>query len=359
MGVSAPALPGPSRAGTTPVSRAWWRSPVLLLLLLTPGIPEYLTGSSSATLLFLNPLAFALFFALNAGLYTTGALLIREAVVRWGKGWGSVLLLGAAYGIVEEGLAVHTFFQTSGTTVGALGTYGHLWGVNWVWALGLSVFHAVYSIALPILLLGIVYPETRGRSLIAGRGIATTMGLYLADVLLLTLIAPNHPNAAQTAFFVAVVGLLVYLAFRIPSSLLKAKAGRSTATPRRFALLGCGLFFLWLIVSALLPRTGVPPVVDVAVFVGVLLAILYDVLRSVGTVDAERAQLAFAAGLLIPLIPWELLLVGASNPIALVLGILTLFALYRLRRRVWARTELPPPPSATLESLPRGAVAHA
>ncbi len=47
----------------------------------------------------------------NLGLYVPGALIVREAMVRWNKGWGSVLLLGAAYGILEEGVALSTLFN--------------------------------------------------------------------------------------------------------------------------------------------------------------------------------------------------------------------------------------------------------
>ncbi|HKS59947.1 MAG TPA: hypothetical protein VJS68_04130, partial [Thermoplasmata archaeon] len=75
------------------------RHPVLFLLLLTPGIPEYLSSSTRISSVVLNPAAFLIFFALNAALYTPGALLIREAMVRWKKGWATVLILGVAYGI--------------------------------------------------------------------------------------------------------------------------------------------------------------------------------------------------------------------------------------------------------------------
>ncbi|MCI4370840.1 MAG: hypothetical protein L3J81_05890, partial [Thermoplasmata archaeon] len=212
----------PTVPGSTP-ARRWWKSPLLLLLLLTPGIPEYLTGSSSATLLFLNPAAFALFFLLNAGLYTTGALLIRETVLRWGKGWGSVLLLGGAYGIAEEGLMVHTFFQPSGNPVGILGSYGHLWGVNWFWALGLAAFHAVYSIALPLLLVGIVYPETNGHPLVAARGLRLAAVVFLADVGIVGAIAPSRPSFALAVLFLGAIGVLIALAYRLPADFLRPR----------------------------------------------------------------------------------------------------------------------------------------
>ena len=94
--------------------------PVLLLILLTPGIPEYLSSSSAINALVLNPPLFLFQLLANIGLYGSGALLIREAKVRWNKGWGTVFLLGAAYGILEEGVALSTLFNPHAGPVGSL-----------------------------------------------------------------------------------------------------------------------------------------------------------------------------------------------------------------------------------------------
>jgi hypothetical protein len=79
--------------------------------MLSPGIPEYLTGSSAVNVIVLNPIWFVCGLIANLGLYGPGVLLIREAKVRWYKGWATVLLLGAAYGILEEGIALSTLFN--------------------------------------------------------------------------------------------------------------------------------------------------------------------------------------------------------------------------------------------------------
>ncbi|MCI4327631.1 MAG: hypothetical protein L3K16_08400 [Thermoplasmata archaeon] len=325
----------------TPTRPRWWKSPLFLLLLLTPGIPEYLTGSSSATAIALNPAGFALQLALNAALYTAGALLIREAVVRWKKGWASVLLLGAAYGIAEEGLAVHTFFEAGGSPVGILGAYGRLFGVNWVWVSGLTVFHAVYSIALPLLILGLVYPETKGRPLVGTRGLRLAAIAFVADVVLLSILVGSHPDAAQTLFFLAVVGVLVALAYRAPAGLLAPRPGASKTSPTRLAILGGSWFPLWIVAGSILPFTRLPPVLDAAVLAAGELAILGLVGRGIGRDDAEWSALAFATGLIAILVPWEVLLVVASDPLALVLGILSVVGLVLLRPSVRARSHPP------------------
>src|SRR3989454_11998866 len=85
--------------------------PLLFLLFLTPGIPEYLSASSQLTLLVISPLLFFGLLLANLGLYGSGVILIREAVIRWKKGWAPVFLLGVAYGIFEEGLALWKLFN--------------------------------------------------------------------------------------------------------------------------------------------------------------------------------------------------------------------------------------------------------
>jgi hypothetical protein len=49
---------------------------------------------------------------LVVGMYGCGALLCREVAHRYGLGWPGLLLLGAAYGVYEEGLVDRFLFPT-------------------------------------------------------------------------------------------------------------------------------------------------------------------------------------------------------------------------------------------------------
>src|SRR2546430_16964548 len=101
-------------------------------------------------------------------------------MIRWKKGWASIFLLGVAYGIVEEGLALWTLFNPLAQPVGVLGFYGHWLGVNWVWTVGLLIFHSVYSFGLPIFLFGLFFPEMKSKSLVSGtRGTFCILGLFI------------------------------------------------------------------------------------------------------------------------------------------------------------------------------------
>src|SRR2546422_1344537 len=155
-------------------------NPILFLFPLPLFIPESFPRSTQTPLLVFFPPLFFLFLAANLGLYGSGVILIREAMIRWKKGWATVFLLGVAYGIVEEGLALWTLFNPLAQPVGVLGFYGHWLGVNWVWTVGLLIFHSVYSIGLPIFLFGLVFPEMKSKSLVSGTGVTfSILGLII------------------------------------------------------------------------------------------------------------------------------------------------------------------------------------
>jgi hypothetical protein len=141
--------------------RSW---PALLVLFFLPGITaEMLTGSTPVLIYLTNPIS----FIINTLIYGSGALLIREVVRRRGLGWPSILLLGAAYGIFEEGLVVNTWANpwlpqvcvvTKGVATGIC-DYSRVGGINLAWAASLTFFHAVISITVPILLVELMFPR--------------------------------------------------------------------------------------------------------------------------------------------------------------------------------------------------------
>ena len=110
------------------------KSPAIMLFLLAPLIGELLSGSAPPVEFF-NPFGFILLTAL----YGSGAVVMRELRVRWNKGVGTTLLLGAAYAVIEEGLMVASFFNPEWSDLGQLSVYGRWFGVNWVWVVMLTI----------------------------------------------------------------------------------------------------------------------------------------------------------------------------------------------------------------------------
>src|SRR6516164_5900614 len=90
----------PSTYVPEPSSR-WQRiGPILSLLLLAPMISEVLYGATRLSVI----------FVLIPEILTwgCGALIIRECVRRWNKGWPSMLLLGVALAFAEEWIIQQT-----------------------------------------------------------------------------------------------------------------------------------------------------------------------------------------------------------------------------------------------------------
>ena len=109
--------------------------PALVLFFLAPAIGELLSASAPPAEFF-NPFMLILLSVLYGG----GAILIREATLRWCKGWPTLLLLGAAYGIVEEGLMVKSFFDPNWVDLGDSAGYARWHGVNWHWSINLTLY---------------------------------------------------------------------------------------------------------------------------------------------------------------------------------------------------------------------------
>jgi hypothetical protein len=310
--------------------------PILLLLLLSPGIPEYLSGSSAWSALILNPGLFLFQISANLGLYGPGVILIREAKVRWHKGWASVLMLGAAYGILEEGDALSTLFDPKSNNAGVLATFGHWLGVSWVWASGVILVHMVYSIALPILLVGLAFPETSDRTLLSRRGIGVAFAILGADVFLLALfiVRATHfwmGSSVLIGSFIA-IGALIYLAYRAPATWPTTRRAGPRRGMRFTVLAGVAIYPAVVLIEGLSGRLENPVFTLLLVLAWEYFSLRW-VVRNLNFAGNERYLTAFALGLLIPLFvtglivnfPVELVLV---EDVALILLFRHLFRAY-------------------------------
>jgi hypothetical protein len=323
------------------------RHPVVCLLLLSPGIPEYISGSSPTNAIVLNPFMFGFQLVANLGLYGPGVLLVREAMVRWRKGWASVLLLGAAYGILEEGIALSTLFNPEANPVGKLGTYGRWLGVNWVWVGGILPVHMIFSISLPIMLLGLAVPCTRGQSLLSRRGRIVASGVLGLDVAVLFVVASRVANfwMGWPVFVSSIIamGLLVLVARRVPAGALHATSDLPRLGPRVTGLLGALFYTSVLLAEGLGMGAGVPAAVDFAIVMVLQGIFLIGVLHVFGSRANERNLIAFSLGLVVPIAA-----IGVISELSLPLTILPDVAFVLFLRRLWA--EYPAAPGPELQS---------
>jgi hypothetical protein len=324
--------------------------PVVCLLLLTPGIPEYLSSSSPLDAIILNPAQFGFQLIANLGLYGPGVLLIREAMMRWRKGWTSVLLLGAAYGILEEGIGLSTLFNPQAGPVGQMGYFGHWLGVSWIWVALILPVHMIFSISIPILLLGLALPSTRGRSLLSRRGIVGVFAILAVDVTGLFLLIyfavgfwMGYPVLLGS--FLA-IGILAYLAQHAPSRRPLARTALPLKRPRTMFALGVIFYPTALIAESFGMGLHLPAFLVFILVIVVQGLFLVYVVRVIGHSSNELQQVAFTFGLVIPIAAIGLI-ATIGFPVALA-GDLVMVLFFR---KLWRRYRHLPPsalPSPTL-----------
>jgi hypothetical protein len=324
------------------------RHPVACLLLLSPGIPEYLSGSSPTNAILLNPFMFLFQIVANLGLYGPGVLLVREATVRWKKGWATVLLLGAAYAILEEGVALSTLFDPNANPVGKLGFYGHWLGVSWVWVAGILPVHMLFSISLPIMLLGLAVPRTNGSSLLSKRRLWAASAILGVDVVLLFVFVSRVSGFWMGwPVFVSslvVMALLVFAARRVPSNALHAASDLPKRGPKLSFVMGALFYAAVLFAEFLGMGAGLPAAVDFVLVVALQGAYLFAVLGSLGSRGNERNLVAFAGGLVVPISA-----IGLISEASLPLTLLPALAFAGFLRMLW---RLHPASSRTDAALP-------
>jgi hypothetical protein len=314
-----------------------------LAFCLAPAIGELLSGSSPP-LQFFNPPTFLLL----AVLYGGGAILIRETVFRWGKGWTSIFILGAAYGMAEEGLAVKSFFDPHWKDLGPLAHYGRWAGVNWVWSLQLTLYHAVVSIAIPLLLVQLAYPDQRDRPWTTKRAFKVLLILFLADIALCFFaITPYRPPLVPYLLTLLLILGLYFLAERAPTPSFPRQTG-TVARPLFFYFAGFAGILIYFVFSWILPNTPLSPVWDLLLSAAWALGMAWFVSSRSGGGSSwtEFHQFMLAAGALAFFILLALLMEIRPHPPARagmgLTGLAAAFLLFRLGRKIAARRRSDP-----------------
>ncbi|UCD44602.1 MAG: hypothetical protein JSV27_10880 [Candidatus Bathyarchaeota archaeon] len=282
--------------------------PALALFLLSPIVGELLSGSAPPVEFF-TPFGFTVMVLLYGG----GAVTARELKVRWGKGMGSLLLLGAAYGVLEEGLMVASFQNPNWQDIGVLGVYGRWLGVNWVWAVELTAYHAIVSIAIPVILVELAYPEVKGEPWLGGIWRRVVPGLLLADVVFglyaFSEFTGFKPPIPQYAFMVLLTVAFIYLAHRLPPDWAR-RGIKPMRRPRFYGLttllgaIACGVIF-WVLPNAL--EFPLAPVFVILLGLLTLLGVIWLLASHDWRQATPMHRYGLAAGVLIPFIEFAFL----------------------------------------------------
>ena len=239
---------------------------ILFLLIIPVLIGELLCGSSPPLKL-INPVGFLMMFLI----YGCGTILIREAKVRWNLQW-SVILLPVAYGIVEEGILVKSFFNPAWGGLGALSNYGVLFGFQMVWVISLGMYHATMSTLIPIALSELLWPEFSKKPILKKRGIVwsiigisfiTLFGMFFFGTEVAGKMVPYYPNPLALIFCFLIVGLLIFLAYKFKDS--KKISNTKLISPKKFFIAGFLFMLFVFLVPNLFASAKVPSVITILI----------------------------------------------------------------------------------------------
>ena len=279
-------------------------APVLGLFVLAPICAEYLTGYDNSVG---RPIALLAGLLFLAPLYGGAALIIREVARRTRRGWPTILVLAAAFGVLQAGLVDQSLFNTSYRDIDY---WADMMGPTFVPALGFSPYlavtfvagHMIWSIGAPI---AVVESLTTHRSApwLGRGGLAVISVLYVLVSLVIfydhvttqDFLAPVPQLVGASIVVVALVGV----AFLPGSRWWPGRADRPQSTHRKDAPNP------WWIAAAalvLLSAQAMPPPtwwgVAVAVVLLAVTAVLV-VLMSRRNGWGQLHQLAVAAGALL------------------------------------------------------------
>jgi hypothetical protein len=212
------------------VSRVERNIPAAIALLFTaPLVAEYLLGDIGirmiGVVLVLVPM------------YGGGALLIREVVRRMGLGWSRILMLGAAYTLIEEGFTTMSLFNPD-----YLKLHGHFLahayipalGMGGWWTLFMFNLHTFWSIGVSIALIEGLFPAATQKPWLGRVGDSLVFVLFLLGCAIGTLITlkgdkfvASHLQLGATA---VIVLALIVLALRLPAG-SPMQSGGGVPTP--------------------------------------------------------------------------------------------------------------------------------
>ncbi|HEY1803774.1 MAG TPA: hypothetical protein VGG45_04785 [Terracidiphilus sp.] len=176
------------------------------LFFVAPLVAEYLLGDFSIT--FLSPMI------MMAPMYGGGALIIRELTRRTGRGWPTILLLGCAYCLIEEGYTTQTLFNPD-----AFGLHMHLLSHAWMPALGISAWwtlfmlnvHPFWSIGVSIALVEGLFPSRARTPWLGNIGVSVAAVLFAAAVYFSTVFSIRRYHFIASAAQFTVTGVIAIL----------------------------------------------------------------------------------------------------------------------------------------------------
>jgi hypothetical protein len=266
------------------------------LFFLAPLVGEFLLGNLPITML---PALLLL-----APLYGGGALLIRETARRFDLTWPGMLVLGLAFGVIEEVFVTQSLFNPNYLGLRLL-DYGYIpaLGMGAWWTVFVLALHTIWSTAVPIALMETLTPAQRRAPWLGRIGLVVTAVVFVlgcAALLAMELKKGFMASPRQFAASAVAVVALIFVAFRVGGGRRTSPPEKAKPVPKPLGV-GIGSFVLGAVFFALVKAAAwLPAWADVVAILLLLAGAAALVLAWSRRTDwAERHRLALAAGFLL------------------------------------------------------------
>ena len=269
----------------------------MALFFLAPLVGEFLLGNL--------PITFLAALMLLAPLYGGGAILIRETARRFDFTWTGIVILGLAYGVIEETFVTQSLFNPNYIGLRLL-DYGYIpaLGMSAWWTVFVLSLHTIWSTAVPIAMMETLSVRQRRTPWLGRVGLVITTVLFLAGCAILMRFEYKKGFIASPAQFIGsavAVGGLIALAFGIGRNkpgVKRAVGVGNPPTPLRVGLTAFtfgAAFFALMKAKKSLPPT--PIVAGMVVLWAAAAALNLMWSRRIGW--REKHRLALTAGFLL------------------------------------------------------------
>jgi len=281
--------------------------PIVTLIFISPILAELLMGIVHLSNLWL--------LIPEMSVYGTAALLVREVTRRKRRSWGTMLLLGIAFAIVEECVILQTSLTPQFFPPAFEENFGWAFGVQWIYLTAMLWYESVYAIVLPIYITEMLFPAKRDEFWLNERGLAITVGIFVLASIgvwqLWTHVGLPHygPNSYQVSPLYILTALIVSILI-VAGILLRRNPSRPTNQTNKHAprpwlvwlmAFGFGLAWFYLIALAFVPATtvnGATPLIPIGgglVWIGLGMIVVKRISSAVDWDDRQRLALIFGA----------------------------------------------------------------
>ncbi|MCW3998417.1 MAG: hypothetical protein NWF10_07610 [Candidatus Bathyarchaeota archaeon] len=192
---------------------------------------------------------------------------------------------------------VKSFFDPAWMDLCVLGVYGRWQGVNWVWAEWLTIYHAIFSIVIPIMLVELVYHEKRNSSWINNKklvglvlllvGVTGFGYLFLTDF---------YPSVLQYGFFILIIGVLLVLAWKIPNTM--GKGEKRPLSSKKFFIIGFFVVLMLFLFFGAGPNIINEPLILMVIGLGLVIGVFLFLKRFNWSVNSLYHKFSLIAGAL-------------------------------------------------------------